>query len=131
MARTAVAYSAFTYNSAVTDASLTAVTLNPGTSNGHVLPAAGPGAAAVPEQTILRVAVGSTGGNITVKAGTQPLAIASGQGDLVTNVGANSISWIGPFDSGRFLQSDGSMLIDVAAAVVPGTITAIKVPRHA
>jgi hypothetical protein len=124
MARTAVAYSPFVPNSAVTDASLTAVTLNPGTSNGHSI------AKAVPELTVLRVAVGSTGGNITVKAGTYPPALASGQGDLVVNVGANSISWLGPFESGRFLQNDGSMLIDVAAAVVPGTITALRVPRN-
>jgi hypothetical protein len=124
MARTAVAYSNFLPNAAVTDASLTAVTLNPGTSNGHVI------SKAAPELTILRVAVGATGGNITVKAGAYPPALAAGQGDLVTTVGANSISWIGPLESGRFLQNDGSLLIDVAAAVVPGTITALKVPRN-
>jgi hypothetical protein len=130
MARTPVAYSSFVVNGSVADSALTAVTLNPGTGNGHVRPAAGPGGQAVPELTVLRVAAGATGGNVTVKAGTMPLAIASGQGDLVTNVAANSISWIGPFESGRFLQSDGTMLVDVAAAVVPGTITAIKVPRR-
>ncbi|MFG3050328.1 hypothetical protein ACGFZP_05140 [Kitasatospora sp. NPDC048239] len=124
MARTAVAYSSFLPNSSVTDASLTAVTLNPGTNNGHSI------AKAVPELTVLRVAVGATGGNITVKAGTYPPAIAAGQGDLVVNVASNTISWIGPFESGRFLQNDGSMLIDVAAAVVPGTITALRVPRN-
>lgn len=131
MARTAVAYSPLTYNAATTDASLTAVALNPGVGAGHVLPAAGPSAQAIPELTVLRVVVGTTGGAITVKAGTQPLAIASGQGDLVTTVAASATVWIGPFDSGRFLQADGSMLVDVAAAVVPGTITAFKVPRHA
>jgi hypothetical protein len=131
MARTAVAYSPLTYNAATTDASLTAVALNAGTGNGHVIPAAGPSAQAVPELTVLRVVVGATGGNITVKAGAQPLAIASGQGDLVTTVANSATVWIGPFDSGRFLQADGSMLVDVAAAVVPGTITAFKVPRHA
>lgn len=130
MSRTPVAYSTFTVNGSVADSSLTAVTLNPGTGNGHVLPAAGPGGQATPELTVLRVAAGATGGNVTVKAGTMPLAIASGQGDLVVNVAANTISWIGPFESGRFLQSDGTMLVDVAAAVVPGTITAIKVPRR-
>lgn len=129
MARTAVAYTTLTYNASTADPAGTA--LNPGTGNGHTIPAAGPGAQAVPELTVLRVVVGATGGNITVKAGTQPLAIASGQGDLVTAVGNSATVWIGPFDSGRFLQADGSLLVDVAAAVVPGTITAFKVPRHA
>jgi hypothetical protein len=124
MARTAVAYNSFVPNAGVADSSLTAVTLNPGTSNGHTI------AKAEPELTVLRVAAGSTGGNVTIKAGTLPLAIASGQGDLVVNVAANTISWIGPFESGRFLQNDGSMLVDVAAAVVPGTITALRVPRN-
>lgn len=129
MARTAVAYSALTYNSNLADPAGTA--LNPGAGNGHVIPAAGPGAQAEPEKTLLRVVVGTTGGNITIKAGTQPLAIASGQGDLVVAVANSGTQWIGPFDSGRFLQADGSLLVDVATAVVPGTITAFKVPRHA
>lgn len=129
MARTAVAYSSFTYNATTADPAGTA--LNAGVGNGHVVPAAGPGAQSEPEKTLLRVVVGATGGNITVKAGTQPLAIASGQGDLVVAVANSATAWIGPFDSGRFLQADGSMLVDVAAGVVPGTITAFKVPRHA
>lgn len=124
MARTPVAYSAFVPNSGVADSSLTAVALNPGTGNGHTI------AKAVPELTVLRVAAGATGGNVTVKAGTTPPALAAGLGDLVVNVTANTISWIGPFESGRFLQNDGSMLVDVAAAVVPGTITALRVPRN-
>lgn len=128
MARTAVAYTSLTYNASTADPAGTA--LNPGTSNGHVVPAAGPGAQAEPEKTLLRVTVGSTGGNVTIKAGTQPLAIASGQGDLVVAMTASTTQWIGPFESGRFLQADGSMLVDVAAAVVPGTIAAFKVPRH-
>lgn len=124
MARTAVAYSNFVPNGSVADGSLTAVTLNPGTNNGHTI------AKAVPELTVLRVAVGATGGNVTVKAGTYPPALAAGQGDLVVACTANTISWIGPLESGRFLQSDGSLLVDVAAAVVPGTITALRVPRN-
>lgn len=123
MARTAVAYSNLLPNANVPDASLTAVTLNPGTSNGHRI------ASAEPERTLLRVAVGATGGNITVKAGTNPPAIAAAMGDLVVNVAANTIQWIGPFESGRFVQNDGSMLVDVAAAVVPGTITAMRIPK--
>lgn len=128
MARTAVAYSNLTVNGNLADPAGTAT--NAGAGNGHVIPAAGPGAQAVPELTLLRVVAGATGGNVTVKAGTQPLAIASGQGDLVVAVGNGATQWIGPFESGRFLQSDGSMLVDVASGFVPGTITAFKVPRH-
>lgn len=128
MARTAVAYSNLVPNSSLADPAGTAT--NAGTGNGHVIPAAGPGAKAMPELTILRVTAGATGGNVTIKAGTLPLAIASGQGDLVVAVANSATVWIGPFESGRFLQSDGSMLVDIAAAFVAGTITAFKVPRN-
>ncbi|QUI32441.1 hypothetical protein H9W91_17415 [Streptomyces alfalfae] len=123
MARTAVAYSALLPNANVADTALTAVALNPGTNNGHRI------ASAEPERTVLRVTVGATGGNITIKAGTNPPAIAASMGDLVVAVAANATQWIGPFESGRFIQNDGSLLVDVAAAVVPGTITALRLPR--
>ncbi|MEU9606158.1 hypothetical protein [Streptomyces sp. NPDC048057] len=128
MARTPVAYSNLVPNSNLADPAGTA--LNPGTNNGHVIPAAGPNGKALPELTVLRVTAGATGGNVTVKAGTYPPAIASGQGDLVVAVANAGTQWIGPFESGRFLQNDGTMLIDVASAVVPGTITAFRVPRN-
>lgn len=125
MARTAVAYSNLLPNANVADSALTAVTLNPGTNNGHRI------ASAEPERTVLRVAAGATGGAVTIKAGTNPPAIAASMGDLAITVAANTIQWIGPFESGRFIQNDGSMLVDVAAAVVPGTITALRIPRAA
>lgn len=131
MARTAVAYSNLIVNGAVADTALTAVATNAGVGNGHVIPAAGPGAQATPELTVLRVVAGTTGGNVTVKAGTNPPSLAAGQGDLVTPVPNSGTVWIGPFESGRFLQSDGSMLVDVATGFVAGSITAFKVPRHA
>ncbi|MFD6432824.1 hypothetical protein [Streptomyces venezuelae] len=123
MARTAVAYSNLLPNANVADTALTAIALNPGTNNGHRI------AAAEPERTVLRVVVGATGGNITIKAGANPPAIAAPMGDLVVAVAANATQWIGPLESGRFIQNDGSLLIDVAAAVVPGTITALRIPR--
>ncbi|MEU9777438.1 hypothetical protein [Streptomyces sp. NPDC047968] len=124
MARTTVAYSDFAANSNVADSALTAVTLNPGASNGHTI------ADADPERTVLRVAVGATGGDITILAGDHPPALAAGQGNLVVTVAQNTIQWIGPLESGRFLQADGSLLVDVAAAIEPGTITALRVPRY-
>lgn len=128
MARTAVAYSNLLPNADIADPAGTA--LNPGAGNGHTIPTAGPNAKAVPELTLLRVTVGATGGDITVLAGDNPPALASGLGNLVVNVAANTTRWIGPFESGRFLQNDGTLLVDVASAVVPGTITAFKVPRN-
>lgn len=128
MARTAVAYSNLVPNGNLADPAGTAT--NAGTGNGHVIPTAGPNGKAVPELTILRVVAGATGGDVTVKAGTQPLAIASGQGDLVVAVANSATQWIGPFESGRFLQNDGTILVDIATGFVAGTITAFKVPRN-
>ncbi|MGH3769481.1 MAG: hypothetical protein ACRDTX_30770 [Pseudonocardiaceae bacterium] len=128
MARTVVGYSNWLPNGSLADPAGTAT--NAGVGNGHVIPAAQPGTKSRPELTVLRLVAGATGGNVTVKAGAQPLAIASGQGDLVTAVANSATVWIGPFESGRFLQNDGSVLVDVAAGYVAGTITAFRFPRN-
>lgn len=128
MARTAVAYSNLVPNGDIADPAGTAT--NAGVGNGHVIPTAGPNAKSVPELTLLRVVAGATGGNVTVLAGTNPPAIAAGQGNLVVAVGNTATRWIGPFESGRFLQSDGTILVDIATAFVAGTITAFRVPRN-
>ncbi|MDT0270262.1 hypothetical protein RM844_28725 [Streptomyces sp. DSM 44915] len=83
-----------------------------------------------PELTVLRVT--NTGGSaltLTVKAGTYPPAIAAGQGDLEVTVAATSgVQLVGPFESGRFVQGDGSMLIESSATT--GTIAALLIPRN-
>jgi hypothetical protein len=128
VARTAVAYSNLVPNGDIADPAGTAT--NAGVGNGHVIPTAGPNGKAVPELTLLRVTAGATGGNVTVLAGDNPPAIAAGLGNLVVNVGNNATRWIGPFESGRFLQNDGTILVDIATGFVAGTITAFKVPRN-
>lgn len=87
---------------------------------------------AEPEQTILVVTNTDGGGgtvDITVKAGPNPPALAGGQGDLVETVADGDTVYIGPFESGRFLQSDGSLLIESDATT--GTIGALFVSRKA
>ncbi|MFE3382897.1 hypothetical protein [Streptomyces anulatus] len=116
MARTAVPYSSLLPNADVADPA--------GTGNGHTI------AKAVPELTVLRVVAGATGGNVTVKAGQNPPAIAAAMGDLVVAVGNGATRWIGPFESGRFLQADGSLLVDIATGFVAGSISAFKIPRN-
>lgn len=120
MARTAITYSALVANSNLSDPAGTDLDA----TNDHVI------AAAEPERTVLRVT--NTNGSdrvITVKAGDSPPALAAGQGDLTVTVAATTgVQFIGPFESGRFLQSDGTMLIDVAASHT-GKITAFKLPR--
>jgi len=83
---------------------------------------------AFPELTLLRVHnAGGAATNIHVKAGAQPLAPSSGQGDLDVAVPAGVSVFVGPFESARFEQPDGSLAIDADAAV---TLTAIRVNRH-
>jgi len=108
------------YTAAVPNGSVVATPTTIDATNDHVI------AKAEPEKTILRV-VASTGGNMTIKAGTYPLAIAAGLGDLSITVGVETRD-VGPFESGRFLQSDGSMNIDFTTVV--GTVVALKVPRN-
>jgi hypothetical protein len=120
MARTAVAYTPWVANSNLTDPAGTTIDQ----ANGMKI------AAAKPELTVLRVA-NTNGSNrvVTIKAGDAPPAGASGQGDLAVTVAATTgVQWIGPFESGRFIQADGTMEIDFAASFA-GTITAFSLPR--
>lgn len=82
---------------------------------------------AVPEQLLLRVACGGSGGNFVINAGDYPPAIAAGQGDLTVAMSASTTYWIGPLESGRFIQSDGSLTFSSA---VGSTVTAFQVARH-
>ncbi len=120
MARTAVAYSNLVANSNLTDPAGTALDA----TNDHVINDA------IPERTVLRITNTSGADRIvTVKAGDYPPAMAAGQGDLtVTVVATTGVQWLGPFESGRFIQADGTMEIDIVASHT-GTITAFKLPR--
>jgi hypothetical protein len=89
--------------------------------------------AAEPERTIIRVTntEGSTN-VVTVRAGDNPPALAASLGDLATTVAATSgIQYIGPLESGRFLQGgadSGNLHIDFESGMT-GTIDVLLVPR--
>lgn len=120
MARTAVAYSNLVANGGLTQPAGTAV--SSGAGNG------GQVANARPELTILRVANASGGsGTATVLAGANPPAIAAGQGNATAFTVADGASaLLGPFESGRFLQADGSLIVETSVAM---TVTAFRIPR--
>jgi hypothetical protein len=85
---------------------------------------------AQPERTILRVTntEGSTNA-LTVRAGDYPPALAAGLGDLAVTLAATTgVQYIGPFESGRFLQNDGSLHVDFETGMT-GAIDALLVPR--
>lgn len=87
---------------------------------------------AEPERTILRIENASGGAaTITVSAGDNPPAHAAGQGNISSGAMAdNDILYMGPFESGRVLQSDGSMLITPSTeGDGGGRITALLIPR--
>lgn len=79
------------------------------------------------DRVILRLN-NATGGALTatIKAGTNPLAPSGGQADLVISIPATSTKWIGPFDSARFAQSDGSLAVDSSGVI---TVSAFAVQR--
>jgi hypothetical protein len=85
---------------------------------------------AEPERTVLRVANTEASTNVlTVRKGDNPPALAAGQGDLAVTIAATSgVQYIGPLESGRFLQADGSLEIDFETGMT-GTIEALLLPR--
>lgn len=121
MARTAVAYSTLTANSELTDPAGTSV--SSGSGNGGQI------SAARPELTLLRIsnASGSTG-TATVLAGSNPPFVAAGQGNYTTsNITTGTVRWIGPFESNRFQQTDGSLIVETTQTM---SITAFRIPRN-
>lgn len=119
MARTALTKTSLSANAFTADAAGNAV--DP--TNGHTV------ASAVPERTLFRFNNTTASPKaFTVKAGTYPPAIAAGLGDLVVTVPATTTQWVGPLESGRFLQSDGSLSVDVASGTT-GTISTFVVPK--
>jgi hypothetical protein len=84
--------------------------------------------AAAKDLTVLRVSNGTAGtGTVSVLAGTQPLANASGQGPLTATIAAAGVSWLGPFESARLIQADGSLIIESSVVM---TVTAFTVAAH-
>lgn len=67
--------------------------------------------------------------NVIVRAGAGPVpAFRASLGDLTVNVAAGATAFIGPFETARFAQSDGSLNVDFDAGTT-GTVVALRVPR--
>ena len=64
----------------------------------------------------------------TIKAGTYPPALSSGQGDITQSMAQNAVYNVAGLESARFLQDDGTLHIDLAASFA-GTVRAYRVPR--
>lgn len=129
MARAALAYSVTVPNGSLADPAGVATVA--GAGNGLQIPSVPTPPAVVhslPELTLLRVSNASGGsGTVSVLAGTQPLAIASGLGALTATVANSGVAWLGPFESGRFIQSDGSMIVESSVVM---TVTAFQIKRN-
>lgn len=128
MATVALPYSNLVANSDLLDP--TGVATVAGAGNGLQIPAISPNRRqSVPEQTLLRVANASGGsGTISVLPSTNPPNVAGGLGALVTTVANGATRWIGPFESNRFIQSDGSLIVESSVVM---TVTAFRVPAAA
>lgn len=68
--------------------------------------------------------------SIIVRAGaSNPPAFRKDKGDLsVSNAGSSAISYVGPLEPARFVQSDGSINIDFTASTT-GTVVALLRPH--
>lgn len=127
MARVALPYNNLVANSNLADPAGVATVA--GAGNGLQIPDVSPNRRqSLPELTLLRVNNATAGsGTITLLAGTNPPGVAAGQGNLVTTVAASGTQWIGPFESNRFIQPDGSLIVETSVVM---TVTAFKVPRN-
>lgn len=76
---------------------------------------------AAPKTVIVRA---GAGGGVTPGA-----AFRAGLGDLTVTVAASSSAYVGPLESARFLQLDGSLNVDFGASAA-GTIIALIMPER-
>jgi hypothetical protein len=85
---------------------------------------------AKPERLLIRVTNTEASTNtVTVKAGDTPPALSAGQGDLVVTLAASTgVQFIGPLESNKYLQDDGSLSIDLETGMT-GSIDALYWPR--
>lgn len=118
MARTAVAPVEIAQNATTLDAGGTTYDV----ANGLTL-------TGFPENNLIRITNtdDDTGLTVTFLAGDNPPALAAGQGDLAVTVAFGTTRFLS-LESGRFLQSDGSVNVDVT--VNTGKLTVFQVPRH-
>jgi hypothetical protein len=90
-----------------------------GAGNGFTI--AYPGAKLV----LLRVSNASGGtGTVSVLTGVQPIAPSQGQGSTTVSILTATTQWIGPFESARVSQADGSISIETSVIM---TVTAFAV----
>lgn len=67
--------------------------------------------------------------NAIIRAGAGPVpAFRSSLGDLTVSVTNATTQIIGPFESARFAQADGSLNLDFDVGMA-GTVLALRVPR--
>lgn len=124
MARTAIHVTTLTANTAVADPTDTVAD----TTNDHVLT---PPTGACLEEIVLRITQTDASARVaTIKAGDNPPADMAGQGDLTKSMAQNEVWWVGPLTSARFLQSDGTVNVDLAASFA-GSIEGFYIPRNA
>jgi len=122
MARTVVPVTTLTANAALAEA--TGTSLDP--SNGHYVTPGGR------EDDVFLYLDHTTASSktVTIKAGSYPPAFRKGLGDLTITAAASTKYLIGPLESARFLQADGTINIDVQASTT-GTLRVYKLPRAA
>jgi hypothetical protein len=127
MARVALPYTAWSANAAVADSAGVATVA--GAGNGLQIPDISPNRRqSLPELTVLRVTNASGGsGTISVLPSTNPPNVAGGLGALTDTVANSTTRWLGPFESNRFIQSDGSLILETSVVM---TVTAFKLPRN-
>lgn len=119
MARVTLVPTSLVANGGVADPTGTASVA--GAGNGFVIAASGRPV----HELFLRVNNATAGsGTISVLAGSQPSAISSGVGPVTVTVGASGTQWVGPFDSSRVQQPDGSLLIETSVVMTVTAFTA-------
>lgn len=130
MARTAVPVTALTPNAVAAFVAGTTGTAIDATNSHKISP---PANCEIEELLILITNTFAGSKTATVKAGANPPAFETGQGDLsvpLTDGSTTPQTGIAMLQSGRFAQANGDVNIDIAASMT-GKIAVFQIPRTA
>lgn len=128
MARTAITARKLTPNNGI--ATPTADTIDQ--TNGMVLTLVSNGIPSSPDLECVILKIDNSAASakaVTIKAGSNPPAFRASMGDTSVTVTNATTSYLGPFETARYSQSDGSLFVDFASGFT-GTITAFVVPSR-
>ncbi len=83
------------------------------------------------ERLLIEVTSGIADLDVTIRHGDNPPAVREGLGDHTERLGLGAVGIFGPYESARFMQNDGRIIVnfDAAAGSATATVRTYLLPK--